>query len=262
VKEASNLVGKIGIVTGAARGIGRAIALGLAQEGMNLVTVDLQKNSMDILVDEIRTLGRGVLALEADVTSLESVEKMVRDTINKYGRIDVLVNNAGVVVAVPFTDLTRADWDRVINVNLGGVFNCCKAVVPHMIKNKSGRIINISSVAGKKAAPLISAYSASKFGVIGLTQALALELGPHNITVNAVCPGFIQTTMWSNHLNPALSPVMGIEADKVFDTFTRANVPLQRPQTPEDIAQCVAFLCKADNISGVALNVDGGYSMI
>lgn len=257
-----DLLGKTAIVTGAARGIGLAISLELAREGMNLVAVDLKKGEMETLVDEIMALGKKILPLEADVTSLKLAERMTSQAIHEFGQIDVLVNNAGVIIATPFTAMTREEWDRVINVNLGGVFNCCKAVVSHMIKNRSGRIINISSVAGKRAAPLISAYSASKFGVIGLTQALAIELGPYDITANAVCPGFINTAMWRDHLNPALSPLMGVGIDEVFDTFTKTNVPLQRSQTPEDVAQCVAFLCKADNISGVAVNVDGGHNMI
>ena len=177
------------------------------------------------------------------------MDQMVQEAV-AFGQIHILVNNAGVVV----TDMSGLG--RVVDVNLK------RAVAPHMIENKDGRIINISSVAGKKAAPLISAYSASKFGVIGLTQAMALELGAHNITVNAVCPGFVDTAMWGEHLSPALSPVMGVGSNQVFETFTETNVPLKRAQTSGDIARTVAFLCKSDNISGVALNVDGGHTMV
>jgi len=257
-----DLVGKAGIVTGAARGIGRAIALELAGEGMNIVAVDLIKTQMDDLSKEIKGLDREILAVEGDVTSAESMDGMVQEAIRAFGQIHILVNNAGVIVVAPFTELKEEDWDKVINVNLKGAFLCSKAVVPHMIEKKNGRIVNISSVAGKKAPPLIAAYSASKFGVIGLTQAMAQELGAHNITVNAVCPGFIDTAMWEEHLSPALSPVMGVESSQVFETFTETNVPLQRAQSSGDIAQTVAFLCKADNISGVALNVDGGHTMV
>ncbi|MBI4774768.1 MAG: 3-oxoacyl-ACP reductase FabG [Deltaproteobacteria bacterium] len=256
------LKGRVGIVTGAAGGLGRAIALELVHEGMNVVAVDLAQDPMDVLVKEAEGFGADVLAMTADVTSSESTERMARKTLDRFGRIDVLVNNAGVIVAAPFVEMKRADWDRIIGVNLGGVFNCCKAVVPSMIQRKTGRIVNISSVAGKRAAPLISAYSASKFGVIGLTQALALELGEYDITVNAVCPGFIETAMWKDHLNPALSPLLGVGAEEVFHTFIETNVPLKRPQSPEDIAQCVVFLCKADNITGAAINVDGGHTMV
>ena len=257
-----DLVGKAGIVTGAARGIGRAIALELAGEGMNIVAVDLIKTQMDDLSKEIKGLDREILAVEGDVTSAESMDGMVQEAIRAFGQIHMLVNNGGVIGVAPFTDLKEEDWDKVINVNLKGAFLCSKAVVPHMIEKKNGRIVNISSVAGKKAPPLIAAYSASKFGVIGLTQAMAQELGAHNITVNAVCPGFIDTAMWEEHLSPALSPVMGVESSQVFETFTETNVPLQRAQSSGDIAQTVAFLCKADNISGVALNVDGGHTMV
>jgi len=257
-----DLAGKVGIVTGAARGIGRTIALELAKNGMNVVAVDLVKSQMNDLVEEIKALKTDVLAVEADVTSVESMEEMTQKVIDKFGEIHVLVNNAGVIVVTPFTELKEEEWDKVINVNLKGVFLCSRAVAPHMIEKKMGRIVNISSVAGKKAAPLISAYSASKFGIIGLSQAMALELGAHNITVNTVCPGFVGTDMWQDHLSPALSPVMEVEADQVFDTFTKTNVPLQRAQSPEDIAQCVIYLCKADNVSGTAINVDGGHTMV
>jgi meso-butanediol dehydrogenase/(S,S)-butanediol dehydrogenase/diacetyl reductase len=253
---------KVGIVTGAARGIGRAIALELVREGMNVVAVDLGKESLGDLVKNTEGLGAKILPVEADVTSLDATERMARKAIDQWGQIDVLVNNAGVIVAVPFLEMKKEDWERIINVNLGGVFHCCKAVVPHMVLRQTGRIVNVASVAGKRAAPLISAYSASKFGVIGLTQALALELGAYDITVNAVCPGFIDTAMWKNHLNPALAPLLGVESGEVLDTFVKTNIPLKRPQTGKDIAECVAFLCKADNISGVAINVDGGHTMV
>jgi meso-butanediol dehydrogenase/(S,S)-butanediol dehydrogenase/diacetyl reductase len=257
-----DLKDKVGIVTGAARGIGMAIALALVREGMNVLAVDLNMESLGDLIKNAEDLGAKILPLEVDVTSPDATERMARKAIDQWGQIDVLVNNAGVIVAAPFVELKKEDWERIIQVNLGGVFHCCKAVVPHMIRRQAGRIVNIASVAGKRAAPLISAYSASKFGVIGLTQALALELGAYDITVNAVCPGFIDTAMWKNHLNPALSPVMGVDRDSVLDHFAKTNVALRRPQTPEDIAQCVVFLCKAGNVSGVAINVDGGHTMV
>jgi meso-butanediol dehydrogenase/(S,S)-butanediol dehydrogenase/diacetyl reductase len=257
-----DLKDKVGIVTGAARGIGKAIALELVREGMNVLAIDLNLESLADLVKSAEDFGARILPLEVDVTSLDATERMARKAIDQWGKIDVLVNNAGVIVAVPFVELKSEDWDRIIQVNLGGVFHCCKAVVPHMIQRQAGHIVNIASVAGKRAAPLISAYSASKFGVIGLTQALALELGAYDITVNAVCPGFIDTNMWREHLNPALSPVMGVDKDSVLDHFAKTNVALGRPQTPEDIAQCVVFLCKAGNVSGVAINVDGGHTLV
>jgi meso-butanediol dehydrogenase/(S,S)-butanediol dehydrogenase/diacetyl reductase len=257
-----DLKDKVGIVTGAARGIGMAIALELVREGMNVLAVDLKIESLGDLIKDAEGLGGKILPLEVDVSSPDATERMARKAVDQWGQIDVLVNNAGVIVAAPFLELKNEDWERIIDVNLGGVFHCCKAVVPHMIQRKAGRIVNVASVAGKRAAPLISAYSASKFGVIGLTQALALELGPYDITVNAFCPGFIDTNMWKEHLNPALSPVMGVDKDSVLDHFARTNVALGRPQTPEDIAQCVVFLCKAGNVSGVAINVDGGHTLV
>jgi NAD(P)-dependent dehydrogenase (short-subunit alcohol dehydrogenase family) len=229
---------------------------------MHLVLIDLAMNELEPVVEEIKGFNSQALAFEADVTSSEAARRMAETTISSFGQIDVLVNNAGIIVVAPFTELKEEDWDRVLNVNLKGTFLCCKAVVPYMIQKKSGRIINIASVAGKKAPPMIAAYSASKFGVIGLTQALAQELGVHNITVNAICPGFIDTAMWQRHLSPAFANVMGVLPEQVVETFTKANVPLQRPQTAEDIAQGVVYLCRADNVSGVALNVDGGHTMV
>jgi meso-butanediol dehydrogenase / (S,S)-butanediol dehydrogenase / diacetyl reductase len=256
-----DLKGRVGIVTGAARGIGHGISLELAREGMNIVAVDLLRDPLNELVQQIKELNVRALALDLDVSSAEATGRMARETIREFGQIDVLVNNAAIVVVAPFVELTEEDWDKVIKVNLKGSFLCCKAVVPYMIQRKSGRIVNISSVAGKKAPPFISAYSASKHGLIGLTQALAQELGVHNITANAVCPGFVPTPLWEN-LMPTLSKAMGVDPSQFFETFAKTSVPLQRLQTAEDIGQCVAFLCKADNISGIAINVDGGYTMI
>ena len=257
-----NLAGKVAIVTGAARGIGRGIALELAKEKMKIAVVDLDKTQMDPVVQEIKGLNTETLAIEADVSSAQATQYMARETIDAFGQIDVLVNNAGVIVVGPCTEETEENWDRILNINLKGTFLCCKAVMPHMIQRTSGRIVNIASVAGKTSHPLILAYSVSKHGVIGLTQALSQGLGEYNITVNAVCPGIIETAMWTDHLNPAFSPIMNVEPSQVVGSFCKESAPLQRPQTAEDIGQAVAFLCKADNISGVALNVDGGYMPI
>ena len=253
---------KVAIVTGAARGIGRGIALELAKEGMKIVVADIEQSQMGAAVEEIKRLKTEALAVDADVSSESAVERMVNETIEAFGQIDVLVNNAGIIAAGPCTEETEENWDRILEVNLKGTFRCCKAVMPHMIQRHTGRIVNIASVAGKTSHPLLLAYSVSKHGVIGLTQALAQGLGEHNITVNAVCPGIVDSAMWRDHLNPVLSPLVGVEPDQVVQSFCEQSAPLGRPQSPEDVGQAVAFLCKADNVSGVALNVDGGYMPI
>lgn len=254
-----DLTEKTAIVTGAACGLGTAIAKGLAREGMKLALVDLKKDLLGQAVEEIKSFETEVLAIEADVSSAEDTRKMADETLAAFGGIHVLVNNAGIIIVAQCTDETEENWDKIMNVNLKGAFLCSKAVMPHMIEARNGKIINLSSVAGRKGLPLVTAYSVSKAGVIGLTQALAQGLGEHNITVNAVCPGFIGTSMWSNHIGPALSPLFGVDAEKVVDEFAKANTPLQRAQTPEDIAQAVVYLSKADNVTGICLTVDGGY---
>jgi NAD(P)-dependent dehydrogenase (short-subunit alcohol dehydrogenase family) len=254
-----DLKGKVVIVTGATGVIGRGICKSLAMEGMHVVVADLLQDRCDRFVEELSS--GTAFGVAVDVASRDSTQKMVNKTVEAFGRIDVLVNNAGVIVVAPVTNLREEDWDRVIDINLKGTFLCAQAVAPHMIKEKNGRIINISSVAAKRPGPLQSAYAASKHGVIGLTQVWCQELGPHNITVNAVCPGFIESPMWKEHLSPAYAPTFGCEPSALVDTISKSLMPLQRPQTPSDIGEAVVFFSKADNVSGHALLVDGGHAM-
>jgi len=256
-----DLRGKVAIVTGAVGTLGRGISKQLALESMHVVLADLARDHVNRFADEIKASGGSALGIEVNVASRESTKRMAQKVIETFGQIDVLVNNAGVIVVAPVTDLKEEDWDKVIDVNLKGTFLCTQAVVPHMIQKKSGRIINISSVAAKRAGPLQSAYAASKHGIIGLTQVWCQELGSHNITVNAVCPGFIESAMWKEQLSPAYAPAFGCDPSELVQTIAKALMPLQRPQTPEDIGQAVVFLCKADNVSGEALTVDGGHAM-
>lgn len=270
-----NLKGKCALVTGAARGIGRAIALALAAEGVNVAVSDIAgkgKHAPDYELakqDELATTAQMVAqhgvksaAIRADVTDFTQVTSMIEQTIKEVGGLHILVNNAGIIVAAPVLALDESQWDAVLNVNLKGVFLCCKAVAAHLIDQKLGRIINIASIAGKRGHAGISAYSASKAGVISLTQSLAEELGPFNVTVNSICPGFVDTTMWSGCLSPGLSALLGVELEQAFDENVKRNTPLGRAQTPEDVGEGVVFLCKADNITGIALNIAGGAEMI
>jgi meso-butanediol dehydrogenase/(S,S)-butanediol dehydrogenase/diacetyl reductase len=246
----------VAIVTGAGSGIGEGIARVLSREGATLVLTDLQAARVQAVADEL-----GALAVEHDVTSWRSCQDVVAHVLDAHGRIDVLVNNAGVSRSVPFHELDEAEWDRVNDVNAKGVFLTTRAVVEHMMERRSGRIIAISSMVGKEAIPLFAHYCASKFAVIGLTQALAKELAPYDINVNAVCPGVVRTPLWEPLLDQ-LSESKGITRDEAWAEFV-GDIPLGRPQEPEDIGEVVAFLAsgRARNMTGQGINVTGGMQL-
>jgi NAD(P)-dependent dehydrogenase (short-subunit alcohol dehydrogenase family) len=250
------LEGRVAIVTGAGSGIGRGIAIVLAREGADLMLTDLDEALAQGVADEV-----GGTALQHDVTSWESCERVVADTLERKGRVDVLVNNAGVSKSVPFHELDEAEWERVHDVNAKGVFLCCRAVVPHMMERRSGRIVNVSSMVGKEAIPFFVHYCASKFAVIGLTQGLAKELAPYDVNVNAVCPGVVRTPLWEPLLDQ-LSTNKGISREEAWQEFVD-GIPLARPQEPEDIGEVVAFLAsdRARNMTGQGINVTGGMQL-
>ena len=250
------LDGKVTVITGAGSGIGRGIALVLARRGADLILTDLDQGRAQAVADEV-----GGTALEHDVTSWQSCARVVEKALELRRRIDVLVNNAGVSKSLPFHELDEKEWDRVNDVNAKGVFLCCRAVVPHMMERRSGRIINISSMAGKEAFPLFVHYCASKFAVIGLTQGLAKELAGYDINVNAVCPGVVRTPLWEPLLDQ-LSESKGISRDEAWQEFVD-RIPLGRPQEPEDIGEVVAFLAsdRARNMTGQGINVTGGMQL-
>jgi meso-butanediol dehydrogenase / (S,S)-butanediol dehydrogenase / diacetyl reductase len=253
----------VAIVTGGARGIGRGIAYELAKEGARVVVADLPSVAADRdeTIAEVKRLGGDAIAADVDVRDYAQCEAMVRAAIDRWGRVDVLVNNAGVISVAPVAAMTEEQWDQVLDVNLKGTFLCSKAVATHMMAQRSGRIVNLSSMAGKRGSPGVSHYCASKWGVLGFTQSLAHEMGPFNVTVNAVCPGEVDSYMWREVLSPALAAARGVTRDEAFDGFIKERVPLGRPQTAEDIGQAVVFLCRADNITGESINVTGGSEM-
>ena len=268
------LAGRTALVTGAARGIGRGIALALAAEGVRLAVVDLgaaedpaipyrlgRSADLEETVRLIRALGVDAVPLVADVTRRADVEAVVAEAAGRLGGLDVLVNNAGVLVACPFEALTEAQWDRMMAVNVKGVFHCTQAALPRLRERGEAAVVNVASIAGKTGRALTAAYAASKFAVIGLTQALAQELGPLNIRVNAVCPGLLRTSMWLEGVGPARAASLGVAPGEAFDAFVRQTTPLGREQTPEDIGEAVVYLCRARNVTGVALNVAGGMEM-
>ncbi|MGH8012713.1 MAG: SDR family NAD(P)-dependent oxidoreductase [Candidatus Binataceae bacterium] len=263
--------GKNAIVTGAARGIGRGIALKLAEAGANIAAVDLGNPADPALtydlarhadltsaVEEFK--GRGVKAIPilADVTRLADCKRMASETVEQLGNVDILVNNAGIIAAGMVAEMPEETWDRVMTVNAKGPFLCAKACIPHLRNNREGAIVNIASIAGKTARGGLSAYCASKFAVVALTQALAEELGPFNIRVNAICPGLLRTSMWTGLLNKYLSQVWGGKEETLFDQTVGQMTYLRREQTPADIGEAVVYLSRADNVTGTALTVAGG----
>jgi NAD(P)-dependent dehydrogenase (short-subunit alcohol dehydrogenase family) len=257
------LQGASAIVTGGARGIGRGIAYELAKQGARVAIADLPAVAADReeTAAEIGRLGSKAIAIDVDVRDYAQAQAMVQTTIDAFGQVDILVNNAGVIRIGPVAMFSEDDWDLIIDVNLKGTFLCSKAVLPHMMARRSGRIINISSIAGKRGRAMSSCYSASKFGVIGFTQSLAHECGSFNVTANAICPGEVNTHMWRDILSPAIGAVAGVSADEAFRQWIQREVPLQREQTAEDMGQAVVYLCRADNVTGIALNVSGGTEM-
>jgi meso-butanediol dehydrogenase/(S,S)-butanediol dehydrogenase/diacetyl reductase len=269
-----DLGGKVAVVTGGARGIGRGIALALARQGVHVAVADLYTPSygtagyafsteQEVLktVDELTNLGVRALGVPVDVTQYTQVEAMAETVRRQLGAIDILCNNAGVIDTGLVVDTTEAQWDTIMDVNAKGVFLCCKAVVPGMIERRQGRIVNTASIAGKRGRAGAAAYCASKFAVVGFTQALAHEVAPYNITVNAVCPGILGTAMWLDVLIKPQAEQQGKDAAAVFQEHAAALMPLGRAQTPEDIGQAVVYLAQADNVTGVALNVAGGLVM-
>lgn len=247
--EMFDLTGKVAIVTGASRGLGRGMAIGLAEAGANVVVTDI----LDIkeTVDEVKKLGREALGIKVDVTKKSDVEAMVKQALEKFGRVDILVNNAGIFRMEPTEEVKEEDWDKVLAVNLKGQFLCAQEVGKHMIKQKSGKIINIASVAGKFAFAESAAYNVSKAGVILLTKTLATDWGKHNVKVNAICPGAFHTPMTEDLLK-----------DENFINLIKMRVPLGRAGEPEDLVGTVIYLASkaSDYMTGHALVIDGGWT--
>ncbi len=246
-----NLDGRVAVVTGASRGIGRAIALDLAHRGASVVVnYHRSVDAANDVVDAIEQEDGQAIAVQADVGDLDQAKKLIQAAIDTFGRIDILVNNAGTTRDQLLMLMSEEDWDVVLRTNLKGVFNCCKAASRKMMRQRSGRILNVSSVSGIAGQGGQTNYAASKAGVIGFTKSLAKELGPRNITVNAVAPGFVRTDL---------------TADLPEDLKEKAveTTPLKRMGQPEEIAHAVAFLVSdlASFITGEVLTVDGGLVM-
>jgi NAD(P)-dependent dehydrogenase (short-subunit alcohol dehydrogenase family) len=288
--------GKVAIVTGAGQGIGQGVALRLAAEGAAVVIADYNASTAAETGVEIQVAGGVALPYAVNIADVGAVQTMVDDVAAHFGRIDILVNNAGVVQTKPLLDLDEIDWDRVIDVNQRGTFFVLQAVARQMIRQlpetlrsgagvadllssqldqraaeaattsepllaSYGKIVNFSSIAGRRGRPLSTHYAATKAAIISITQSAALALAPYRINVNAVCPGIVPTSMWTQ-IDQDRAHLFGAREGEAMAAFIQ-QVPLKRAATPEDLAGVVAFLCSADAdyITGQALNVDGGYEM-
>lgn len=241
------LQGKVAIITGAARGIGKATAEKFLKEGASVVICDINKEQVDTAVNELKAISENVIGVKVDVTNRAEVDEMVRLTVEKFGKVDCLVNNAGITADNTLLKMTEAEWDRVIDINLKGVFNCGQAVAKVMVDQGSGVILNATSVVGLYGNYGQTNYAATKWGVIGMTKTWAKELGKKGIRVNAVAPGFI------------LTPMTEKMPEKVLEMM-KDKAPLKRLGMPEDIANAYAFLAsdEASFITGAVLSVDGG----
>ena len=247
------------LVTGAGAGIGEAIAVAIAEAGAQVVAADIDGEAARKTADRAGEFQGKTLAVEADVTNLGDIDKMVEASVGEFGRLDVIVNNAGVTRRAYIMDLTEEDWDRIHRVNAKGVFFCLQRAARTMIGQGGGRIINIASVAGRGfAGTSNAAYAASKGAVIALTKTAAQQLGQHNINVNAICPGVTRTPLGDRNL-VVRAEEQGVSTEEALENLVKP-IPIGRPNHPEDIAAMAVFLASpgARNITGQAYNVDGG----
>ena len=261
--------GKVAMVTGGASGLGKGIAMVLAQRGADVALADMNVDGARQVGQELTQLGRKASGYKVDVTNAAQLQETVEALLADFGRLDILVNAAGVIAAAGFEDTTASreeDWDLTYAVNVKGTVLASWAVAEHMKERRSGKIVNISSHGGRGGGAGGGAYGASKAAVIHLTQSFAMDLAPHNVNVNVVCPGTIWTPMWEQiaerfrRNDPAKSHMT---ARQIFDDAIQARCPLKREQTPEDIGKAVAFFASDDamNITGQSLNVNGGTRM-
>ncbi|HEY1348594.1 MAG TPA: SDR family NAD(P)-dependent oxidoreductase [Ktedonobacteraceae bacterium] len=255
------LAGKRAVVTGAGKGIGRSIALALARAGADVAVTARTASDIERLVGDIRALGRAAVAVTCDVTEAEQVQHMATTLLEGLGGLDILVNNAGNAGSHKLLDHSDELWHRMLAVNLTSVYYVCKAFLPVFIDQRGGRIINIASIASRAGGKYVAAYTASKHGVLGLTRALAVELLPYNVTVNAVCPGYVDTPLTDASVSHMVARTGMSEAQA--RAWLAQTSPQNRLISPEEVASVVVFLAleSSQGICGQALNLDGGKTM-
>ncbi len=268
------LENKVAIVTGAARGIGRGAAIHLARLGAKVAAADRDVTSAGQTAEQIQQQGGEAMAVALDLASVPSIRSMVEAVVRQWQKIDILVNAAGVIQAKPLLEVTEADWDPIIDVNQKGLVFCIQAVAAQMIRqipadvraagrapHSYGKIVNFSSVSGRRGRPLQVHYAASKAAVINITQSAALALAPYHINVNGIAPGMVLTPMWDQNAAEK-GKISGLDPQEEIRQFIE-KIPLQRPGTVEELAQVTAFFCSEDSdyITGQTLNVDGGFEM-
>ena len=266
---------RVAVVTGGGGGIGEGICLCMARAGADVVVSDIREDLAKEVAAKIQGLGRKAIAVKTDVTDEGECKALVDTALQELGRLDILVCSAGTAGiehmsptedAMALENIPLETWDRTIDVNLKGTFLCVRAVIPHFKKQKAGKIINISSAAGRQGRELLPVYGASKAGVINLSQAMARQLAPHNVNVNTICPGLIWTPMWAggvDFMRKARPELKEIAPEDAFKMMVLNAVPFNRPQTPEDMGELAVFLASdaAKEITGQAMNVDGGMEM-
>jgi NAD(P)-dependent dehydrogenase (short-subunit alcohol dehydrogenase family) len=256
---------RVAIVTGAAKGMGGRISRALAEEGAHVVAAAREARPLEVLVDQLRALDRGrrYLAVPTDVTVEAQVTALAQRTLAEFERIDILVNAAGVIgpIETPLHKIEPEAWDHVLGVNLRGVFLCCRAVVPTMIEQRYGKIINIAGTSGLRGYRYRAAYSSSKWAVRGLTRTLALEVGPYNVNVNAICPGVVEGGRMTTIIAEK-ARLRGTEPQDIVDEYTR-EMALRRFSTDDDVAHAVVFLASEESrqVAGHDLIVDGGWDV-
>lgn len=252
-KPEPSLQDRVAVVTGGGRGIGKGIARKLAAAGAGVIVGDIDMAQAQLTADEIRRKHEKVMAAQVDVRQERSIAELIKKALDGFGNVDILINNAGIMFRTRLMNISVDEWERILRVNLTGPFLCTKAVIPLMKKNGFGRIVNISSSAGRSVSTLGGVhYTASKAGLLGLTRAVAKEVAPFGITVNAVCPGLVDTQMARETTNQQ-------ELENFLDSF-----PIKRLGTPEEIGELVVFLCSenASYITGASLDINGGDLMI
>lgn len=255
------LNGKVGIVTGSASGIGLAIAEAFAKEGANLTIADLNEVGGKEVEEGIQKLGRDALFVKTNIAKREDCKRLIDQTVKRFGRIDILVNNAGLQHVAPITDFLEDKWDLLIGVMLTGAFLCTKYALPHMISQKSGRIINMSSIHGLIGAKFKSAYVSAKHGIIGLTKVTALEMLEQGITANAICPTFVRTPLVDKQIDDQ-AKAYSIPREEVLEKVILAEAPMKRMLEPEEVAELAVYLASdlARNVTGAAIPIDEGWT--